>query len=319
MSNKEEKGVRSDRLLRLLSRVRKFDGNNDEGWDIWIQRFELLAGLGDKSEWLESLFICLDGKALDVCTSMPEKLRGKYDDVKEALRARFGKDVSNIHAYSDLNQATRQAGETFDDFGVRISELTKRAYPSGSLPDLQSAMLNQFLCGLREPWLQAKLMDKSLTTLDEALKEVRTLRQTQDALTAIGAAGGPGDVAQNQTEKVLMAQVPKTTEVKKLEQKVDMLQEKLDEVLGVVAVVNDRTEVPGKLGPRPKREARCFGCGEPGHFRRDCPQGAARRAGRNPADRPDAFCLCCGKAGHWMAACRMRPDYSGRRQHQSEN
>ena len=64
------------RLLQLLARVRKFDGDNEEGWDVWIQRFELLAGLGDKSEWLESLFICLDGRALDVCTSMPDELRG---------------------------------------------------------------------------------------------------------------------------------------------------------------------------------------------------------------------------------------------------
>ena len=126
----------SDKLLRFTSRIRKFDGGNDEGWDVWIQRFQLLAGLGDKSEWLEALFICLDGKALDVCTSMPEKLRGQYAEVKKALRARFEKDVNTIHAYSDLNQAIRQTGESFEDFGEIMYELAKRAYPEKSFEKL---------------------------------------------------------------------------------------------------------------------------------------------------------------------------------------
>ena len=48
-------GAKGDRMFHLFSRVKKFDGGNEEGWDTWIQRFELLAGLGDKNEWLESL------------------------------------------------------------------------------------------------------------------------------------------------------------------------------------------------------------------------------------------------------------------------
>ena len=143
MDEKEQPGqkTRSDKLLRLISRIKKFDGSNDEGWDVWIQRFELLAGLGDKSEWLEALFICLDGKALDVCTSMPGKLRGQYAEVKKALKARFGKDVSTIHAYSDLNQAIRQTGESLEDFGDRIQGLANSAYPEKSFSDLQSVMV----------------------------------------------------------------------------------------------------------------------------------------------------------------------------------
>ena len=315
MSKEEKPTVHSDRLLRLTSRIKKFDGNNEEGWDVWIQRFELLAGLGDKSQWLESLFICLDGKALDVCTSMPEQHRGKYDEVKKALNARFGKDVNTIHAYSDLNQAIRQVGETFEDFGDRIQELTKRAFPDRVPPE--SAMVNQFLCGLREPWLQAKLMDKSLPTLDDALKEVRTLRKTRDALAAIGAVGGADYGRQGQNEQALVAKAQITPEMRSLEQKVDMLQDRLEDVLGLVASIGDSGVVPKNPKQGKGREARCYGCGEPGHFKRDCPQGSGRRAGRNMAGTPEPFCLCCGKAGHWMADCRKRPDHSG--QKQSEN
>ena len=316
MEGKEKSGQisHSDRLLRLMSRIRKFDGNNEEGWDVWIKRFELLAGLGDKSEWLESLFICLDGKALDVCTSMPEKVRGQYTEVKSALKARFGKDVSTIHAYADLNQATGQIGESFEDFGDRIQRLTTRAYPEKSFADQQSAMLRQFLCGLDEPWLQTKLMDKSLNSLGEALKEVRSLRQTRDALAAIGAVGVASGAQRMSSEQVLMAKALDPTE--QLEQKVCVLQDKLDEVLGVVAAIGDTSKV--EKGKGTNREARCFGCGEPGHFKRNCSRMALNR-GQNSDNKPQPFCLCCGKAGHWMANCWKRPDFSRQNQHQSEN
>ena len=318
MDKQEKSGNngRPDRLLRLMSRIRKFDGNNEEGWEVLIQRFELLAGLGDKSEWLESLFICLDGKALDACTSMPVKLRGQYTEVKKALKERFGKDLRTIHAYSDLNHATRQTGESLEDFGDRVQGLTMRAYPEKSLSDLQSAMLSQFLCGLNEPWLQAKLIEKSLSSLDEALKEVRSLRQTRDALAAIGAVVGTDDVEQLPSDQVLVAKAVNPTD--QLEQKVCKLQEKLDEVIGVIAAIGDakHSEVGG--GQRTNRERRCFGCGEPGHFKRNCPQVSLSRR-QNTVERPEAFCLCCGKAGHWMATCRKRPEYSRQNQDQSEN
>ena len=110
------------------------------------------------------IYICLSGEALDVCTSRPEKLRGQYAEVKIAQWAPFGKDVNTIHAYSDLNQAIRQTGESFKDFGDRIHELAKRAYPEKSFEELQSDIVSQFLCGLKEPWLQTKLMDKPLST-----------------------------------------------------------------------------------------------------------------------------------------------------------
>ena len=279
-------------------------------WDICIQRFELLDGLGDESEWLESLFICLDGRALDACTSMPENLRGKYDEVKKTLKARFGKDVSTIHAYSDLNHVTRQIGESFEDFRDRVNELAKRAYPENSFSDLQLAILNQFLCGLKEPWLQEKLMDKSLSTLNDALKEVRSLRQTRDALAALGAVGDSGGAVDMPTDQVLVAKASNVPEVKELEQKCNKLQDRLDEVLGVVAAIMDAMDATENTGQRNKREARCFGCGEPGHSRRNCPQGPWKRP-QSLAVRPEAFCLCCGKAGHWMATFRKRPEYSG--------
>ena len=306
----------SDKLLRFTSRIRKFDGGNDEGWDVWIQRFELLAGLGDKSEWLEALFICLDGKALDVCASMPEELRRQYAEVKKALSARFGKDVNTIHAYSDLNQAIRQTGESFEDFGDRIQELAKRAYPEKSFSDLQSAIVSKFLCGLKEPWLQTKLMDKPLSTLDEAVKEVRCLRRTRDALAAIGAVGGSSDAEERPSDQVLVAKAPSSAD--QLEQKVNRLQEKLDEVLGVVAAIGEAQSSKDEMDRQRQRiEARCFGCGEPGHFRRNCPHASPGR--QKVTERPEAFCLCCGKAGHWMATCRKRPELSRQSQHLSEN
>ena len=68
---------------------------------------------------------------------MPEKLRRKYDEVKKTPKSTLWKRLSTIHAYSDLNQVTRQIGESFENSGDIVYELAKKAYPEKSFSDLQ--------------------------------------------------------------------------------------------------------------------------------------------------------------------------------------
>ena len=145
---------------------------------------------------------------------------------------------------------------------------------------------------------------------------MRCLRRTRGALAAIGAVGGSSDVEERPSDQVLVAKVPNSTD--QLEQKVNKLQEKLDEVLGVVAAIGEAQISKDEMDrQRRRREARCFGCGEPGHFEINCPHASPRR--QNMTERQEAFCLCCRKAGHWMVTCRKRPELSRQSAHLSEN
>ena len=187
-----QQGGGNGHMLRLLARVKKFDGFNEEGWDIWLQRFELMAGFGSEEEKVEALYACLEGKALDVCAALPVSARTIYKEVKDALGDRFGTKVDKFHAFAALQRAKRQVGETVVDFGDRIRFLTEKANPGASSESLQRTMLSQYLCGLEDPWLQAKLMEKNFTTMKEAIKEVQELQRRQEAVMAMGDRGMMG-------------------------------------------------------------------------------------------------------------------------------
>nr|UVF62128.1 MAG: gag protein [Bat faecal associated retrovirus 1] len=58
-----------------------------------------------------------------------------------------------------------------------------------------------------------------------------------------------------------------------------------------------------------KSKLTCFGCGKPGHMKKQCPQGTRMKG--KMKKKPSGPCPRCGKGNHWANECRSKVDRFG--------
>ncbi|XP_043243179.1 uncharacterized protein LOC122392418 [Amphibalanus amphitrite] len=289
----------------LLSRLEIFTGEGGQDLQSWLSRFELLVDRdgkdGEKARFLLGL---LGGKAFEYCAGLPEKVIKDYTQIKQHLVDRFDTKVNESHAYSEFTRASREPGEAVQDFAERVRKLARKAYPDRISAEANS--LQQFVCGLNEPGLQARLLGKGHSSLDEALSHARDIQRQHAALEAMGARGSDG--------AALPVRSRPATEEQGLRLSPPGADERLDQIQRQVDAIQTSLSQMGTAsfttGAGPSRPVRCWKCGAPGHIRVNCPQlTRASGAGRATSAGTSA-CHLCGVEGHWMARC---PLSAGRR------
>lgn len=348
----------------LVSRTPRFLGIETDDWEGWISRFESLTQGYKDEERIKRLLPLLDGVASD-CASSHYKTDRTYEGIKAHLSARFGRAVDPLQAQAELGRVTQRPGESAANFADRIRKLGQAAFPdmaagvsepaagqadtkttsamsakpgkmsADSKPDnvfVMKTLTSRFICGLSDEWLQTKLCHKRPESLTDAVSMIHELHKRQEVIQAVrvghtAAAGqaGRGDLGS--------AAASARVQVEGGGDHRDALIAQLEREVGDLrASLEAATVANGGSGPDSSRRAVCYGCGSPGHFRRDCPavrrgqprhratkvtcyscgeEGHIRnncpfsaRAGASP--RP--ICLLCGRSGHWMAACHALSD-----------
>lgn len=251
-----------------------YDGTTD--WSEYLIYFGQLAELYGWEEERKAMIlgVCLKGEARVVLASLDAAQRHSYLALTTALSQSFApKEL--VHLYQAELKARRKKGdESMVDLGRDLAKLVRLAYPTADTTTREVIGINAFLEALPGPASEMKLhvIKGRPRNLQEAVAhatEVDAVIEAESRKTSRRR----GDVRMVGSEKEDLRD-----EMEKLKKDLEKTQSELREA---------KRDAGGRKRERiPLGEITCFGCGEKGHYRRNCPTLGTQSQG-NGARRLD--------------------------------
>ena len=285
-----------DRFRRKQKEPDKFDGDKIE-WADFITHFNVVARWNDwtYSEKGLQLATCLRGKAQKVLSSIPESLNGDYETVRSTLEKRFSPPHRENSFRAVFRRRKREARESLMDYGSDVMRLAQRAYPEFSYDALDQVAREQFISGLSDIEMKRFVDLRGPHSLDEAVSlatQFESFELSENStglnsrLEAKGKTRSAPVQAATETPSSIESQFSKLSSAfeKKMavfDQKMVTFDARLD-AMKAGSREPERTFSPGNnyarqpKSPPQGRLGNCYGCGQPGHFKRNCPKLRAR-------------------------------------------
>ena len=282
--------------------VPTFSGRDSKvGVDDWIRDITYFLTATRTPAQLEFPTIVrnLGGEARRLILNLPaeeQTPRGAFHE----LQQEYG-DTSGADPFASFYARVQRNGESAQSFAIALESLLRKIeieHPHAIAPYQRDGVLaNQFSKGLKDEELRLRLapMRPRNMTFREVREEVRLImqeRQSRGRRPAGAFPLNPGPTTPLDTQAQLH-QISRTSEdvlklVRGISDKQDITERKLSSLEErVVALENTRRAGPA---PQPIRhESRCWQCGQPGHWRSNCPLGQLPNRRDVTSGRTDAL------------------------------
>lgn len=236
----------------------KYTGNSD--WEAFHAQFELLA---DARRWTAGdkalqLALCLEGDALSCLLLLDPVQRRCYDSLVGALKRRFGTWSQPALVKNELRGRCRKPGESLRGLANDVESQVRRAYGHMSAEARSELATDLFVGAISPPDLRMQVQLQHPKSLQEALEAAIERESLWSVAAGAGQEAGPHAV--------------RSTSECPAKEEVPAWATEMTELLRAVTLQAPR-------GPRTGPQV-CWGCGQPGHIKRDCP---AARQGRGNA------------------------------------
>ena len=239
--------------------------NQEVGWSgpPFIMQFERM---GIRYNWpeeerLERIIQCFRDSALTFFSKLPPRAQNNYRELIRSFDNRFNRLEPPTTVRRRLQEVKQDASETLEEFAEKVRKLALDGFPGATLDVVDAVAADAFLKGCREKSAALLAMQQRPQTVDQAAEWVKEAVHNQNVLYGDSRLKARAIIREEEPLTIAAPQIRAASVAEK--DPLKKIEEQLSQLLNLLTR-NPRSNSPSQ-------EGRCFGCGQWGHFRRECP------------------------------------------------